>query len=212
VKQGSISQKIIDVWIQNRRNKVKPWTGPPPSLRRSPLRTLDDVVANSKYVDRSFELNQRSGTRCRQMHGSPSKSSARPRQMSMPVVTKVITELSFDWVTIQDQVVIKGDSNSLDVQMVIGHHDSIMGHISKSGRQNFCYRPTPRLIALFGKTGVRCRNHNIAQQSPQENRYYVDTTTNWHSSHVDPSNCSNRPKFSWPVATVTMRHSSDRWH
>jgi hypothetical protein len=100
--------------------------------------------------------------------------SARPRQMSTPVVTKAITGLQSDQTTIQYQEVIKGDSNSPYVQMVIGHRDSIMGHSSKSGRQNLCYRPTPALIALFGKTRVRCRNPNLAKQLPRGNRSYAD--------------------------------------
>jgi hypothetical protein len=51
---ASISKKIVEVWVQNQKNKVKPWVGPLPSPRRSLLRTLGDVLANAKYVDRSF--------------------------------------------------------------------------------------------------------------------------------------------------------------
>jgi hypothetical protein len=48
LKQGSISKKIVDVWIMNCKGKVYPWTGPLPFPRRSPLRTLGDIFAKAK--------------------------------------------------------------------------------------------------------------------------------------------------------------------
>jgi hypothetical protein len=31
LRQGSISKQIVDVWIMNRKGKVKPWSSPLPS-------------------------------------------------------------------------------------------------------------------------------------------------------------------------------------
>jgi hypothetical protein len=48
LSECSISKKIVDAWINNRRNIGKPWCGPLPPPRESPLRTLGDALANAK--------------------------------------------------------------------------------------------------------------------------------------------------------------------
>jgi hypothetical protein len=50
----------------------------------------------------------------------------------MPVATKVVIAKQSDQVNFQDQATIKGASNSNDEQMVLGHHDNVMGQNSKS--------------------------------------------------------------------------------
>jgi hypothetical protein len=122
------------------------------------------------------------------LYGSPSMSSARPRQLSTSAVSKMFTEVRTDRAIFQDQAVIKGVSNSPDVQMVLGHHDSFMSHISKSGHHNLCFRPTPRLITLFGKIGVRCHNPNLAKQLPRDNRSYADVVRSGMDQSGVPAN------------------------
>jgi hypothetical protein len=48
LKEGSLVKKVIDVWMHNRWNMGRPWSGPLPPPRQSPLRTLGDALANSK--------------------------------------------------------------------------------------------------------------------------------------------------------------------
>jgi hypothetical protein len=83
LKQGAISRRIVDIWIENRKGKVKPWAGPLPSPRQSPLRTFGDILAKAKVVERSTEFKRGSGMGGRQMRGSPVQSSVRPRQRSI---------------------------------------------------------------------------------------------------------------------------------
>jgi hypothetical protein len=52
LKEGSISKQIVDTWITNRRKNGKPWTGPLPPPRNSPLRTLGDAMAKARVVKR----------------------------------------------------------------------------------------------------------------------------------------------------------------
>jgi hypothetical protein len=49
LKEGSISKKVVELWISNRQNKAEPWTGPLPTPRKSPPRTLGDALANPKF-------------------------------------------------------------------------------------------------------------------------------------------------------------------
>jgi hypothetical protein len=48
MKEGSITGKIVETWVTNRRSKMKPWSGPLPPPRHSPLQTLGDAMANAK--------------------------------------------------------------------------------------------------------------------------------------------------------------------
>jgi hypothetical protein len=64
------------------------------------------------------------------VHGSPSMSSARPRHLLTPAVTKVLTGERLGRATFQDQAAIKGFSNWSDTLMELGRHDSIMGTIA----------------------------------------------------------------------------------
>jgi hypothetical protein len=48
LKEGSISKKLVDLWISNHRSKVRPWKGPLPPPRQSPMRTLGDAITNAK--------------------------------------------------------------------------------------------------------------------------------------------------------------------
>jgi hypothetical protein len=59
LKDGSISKQIVEVWINNRRNQGKPWTGPLPPPQKSPLRTLGDALANAKVENRRKVANTR---------------------------------------------------------------------------------------------------------------------------------------------------------
>jgi hypothetical protein len=52
LKEGSMAKKVIDVWVNNQRNKGRPWCGPLPPPRQSPLRTLGDALANAKIEKR----------------------------------------------------------------------------------------------------------------------------------------------------------------
>jgi hypothetical protein len=52
LKEGSIPKKIIDVWVGNRWNVDRPWSGPLPLPRQSPMRTLGDALAKSKVKRR----------------------------------------------------------------------------------------------------------------------------------------------------------------
>jgi hypothetical protein len=49
-KEGSLSTKIVQLWTANRKSKVKPWCGPLPSPRQSPLRTFGDAMAKAKIT------------------------------------------------------------------------------------------------------------------------------------------------------------------
>jgi hypothetical protein len=185
LKIGSTSKQIVDIWIQNQKNKIKPWSGPLLSPRRSPLRTLSDAVANARYIDHSYGSSRKRGTRPRQSHGSPTLSSTRPRQPSTPAVTKVVTTKRSDRSNFQDQAAIKGVpiSNSNDGQMVLGRHDNVMGQNRKSSHPNLLYRPTPGFIVLFGKTGGRRHNPNPATLSHRDNHSYTDVVR----SGMDPN-------------------------
>jgi hypothetical protein len=50
LKEGSISQQIVDTWISNRRKNGKSWSGPLPPPCNSPLRTLGDAMAKAKVI------------------------------------------------------------------------------------------------------------------------------------------------------------------
>jgi hypothetical protein len=52
LKERSMAKKVIDVWVNNQRNKCRPWCGPLPPPRQSPLRTLGDALANAKIEKR----------------------------------------------------------------------------------------------------------------------------------------------------------------
>jgi hypothetical protein len=64
LKQGSISKGIVDVWIENHKGKVKPWEGPLPSPRQSPLCTFGDVLARAKIVEHPNEDKWVNSLRC----------------------------------------------------------------------------------------------------------------------------------------------------
>jgi hypothetical protein len=49
-KEGSLSSKIVQMWIANRQIKIKPWSGPLPPLRQMPLQTLGDAMAKAKVT------------------------------------------------------------------------------------------------------------------------------------------------------------------
>jgi hypothetical protein len=152
LKQGAISRRIVDIWIENHKGKVKPWAGPLPSPRRSPLHTFGDVLAKAKVAERSNEFKRGSGMGGRQMRGSPVQSSVRPRQRPMPAVTMVSTSTRFDRATLHDQALIKGNSKLLNGLTELGCHVINMGHKSESVCQSYGYRPTLGLISLFNKT------------------------------------------------------------
>jgi hypothetical protein len=50
LKEDSMSKKVVDLWVANRRNKAKLWRGPLPPPRQSPLRTLGDAMAKAKIA------------------------------------------------------------------------------------------------------------------------------------------------------------------
>jgi hypothetical protein len=56
LKQGSISRKIVDVWIESHKGKVNPWIGLLPTPHRSPVRTLREFLVKAKVVERPKEL------------------------------------------------------------------------------------------------------------------------------------------------------------
>jgi hypothetical protein len=49
MKEASLTKKVIDDWIHNRRNRGQSWSSLLPSPRQSPLRTLGDALANAKF-------------------------------------------------------------------------------------------------------------------------------------------------------------------
>jgi hypothetical protein len=123
------------------------------------------MFAKAKYVQRSPEANHGCIMGRRQVQGSPEQSSVWSRYESTPAV------LRSDRASFQDLAPIKGNSKpSVDVLTEPGRHELIMGHEGESGRQTLGYRPTPGLISLFTKTGVRRPNPKCPNFSPQCNR------------------------------------------
>jgi hypothetical protein len=110
----------------------------------------------------------------RQVQGSPEQSSVWSRYESTPAVS--MATLRSDRASFQDLAPIKGNSKpSVDVLTEPGRHELIMGHEGESGRQTLGYRPTPGLISLFTKTGVRRPNPKCPNFSPQcSRRSYAD--------------------------------------
>jgi hypothetical protein len=119
LKQGSISKQIVDVWMANHKGKAEPWSGPLPPPRMSSLRTLGDMFAKAKHVQRSPETSRECLWGHRQDHRSPefvasvmSKMKTRSVQVSFP-----------------DQAPISANSKPwLDDLTEPGRHDVFMGH------------------------------------------------------------------------------------
>jgi hypothetical protein len=82
----------------------------------------------------------------------------------------VSTSTRSDRVTLQDQVLIKGNSKPLNGLTELGCHVINMGHKSESVRQSYGYRPTPGLISQFNKTGGRRLNPELPNLSHQRCR------------------------------------------
>jgi hypothetical protein len=71
LKEGSMAKKVIDVWVNNRRNKGHPWCGPLPPLHQSPLRTLGDALVNAKIKERRCSSSSVSdGSSLRPLHAT----------------------------------------------------------------------------------------------------------------------------------------------
>jgi hypothetical protein len=50
-REDSLSSKIVRLlWVANHQKKIKPWSGPLPPSRQSPLRTLGDAMAKAKVT------------------------------------------------------------------------------------------------------------------------------------------------------------------
>jgi hypothetical protein len=115
------------------------------------------MFAKAKYVQCSLEANRGCIMGCRQDQSSLELSYIWPRHESTLTVTMVL--LRSDRENFYDLEPIKGNSKpSVDVATELGHHELIMGHKVESHRQTLGYMPTPGLISLFTKTGVRCPN------------------------------------------------------
>jgi hypothetical protein len=168
LEQGSVVKRIVDVWVDSRKGKVKPWKCPLPLPRRSPVRTFGDVLAKAK-------VEERHSLRSWQTRRLPTMSSAGPRQMSMPAVTMAHTSPRSEQAIFRDYETSSTEiSNTLDGLMELGCHVSHMGHKSQSGSPSVGYRPTPGLITLFSKTGGRRRNPNPALPHQRSRRSHAD--------------------------------------
>jgi hypothetical protein len=77
LKEGSIAKKVIDMWVNNRRSKGQPWSGPLPPPRQSPLRALGDALANAK-IEKKVRINSPHASRDRRP-ACPQSSSVGPR-------------------------------------------------------------------------------------------------------------------------------------
>jgi hypothetical protein len=56
MKEDSISRKIVEMWVTNHRSKMKPWSGPLPPPRHSPLPMLGDAMTNTNIESKKKSL------------------------------------------------------------------------------------------------------------------------------------------------------------
>jgi hypothetical protein len=96
LKEDSMAKQIVGTWITNRRKNGKPWTGPLPPPRKSPLRTLGDALAKARVVKRRSSDNMKAIQDRR--HGSvlPECSSVRTRYMPSPTEASAKTSPRLD--------------------------------------------------------------------------------------------------------------------
>jgi hypothetical protein len=72
--------KHIHVWVGNRQNVGRPWSGPLPPPRQSLMHTLSDALANAKVERRKARaISSHVSSECRHSSSSPQSSSAGPR-------------------------------------------------------------------------------------------------------------------------------------
>jgi hypothetical protein len=188
LKQGSISKRIVDVWVDNRKGKIKPWVGPLPPPRQSPMRPFRDVFAKALIVEKSKP-------RCWQTRRSPIMSSVGLRRKSTPAVTMANTSLCSRRATNQDrEAPFKGNSKSPGRPTELGCHVLHMGHKSESDHHRFGYRPTPGLMSLFSKTGVCRLNPKPLVSHTSCHRSYADVVHDSIEQGGASSN-SNRPRY-----------------
>jgi hypothetical protein len=85
LKEGSISKKIIEFWVTNRQNRVKPCSGPLPPPRQSPIRTFGDAIKNAKIESKRKSPHLYASKD--HHHGSNLSQSPPDRSRSSPMVT-----------------------------------------------------------------------------------------------------------------------------
>jgi hypothetical protein len=91
LKEGSFSKQIIDAWVRNRWNDGKPWIGPVPPPRKSPLRTLGDAIATTKVENHQKLLSLNAMKDHHRGSHLPESSSAQKWHMPSPIVTSART-------------------------------------------------------------------------------------------------------------------------
>jgi hypothetical protein len=82
LKEGSSSKEKQDSKGASCRNKVKPWNGPLPPPRQSPLRTIGDAIANVRVETRK-KSSPLYATRDHHQGFFPSQSSPTRRAPSL---------------------------------------------------------------------------------------------------------------------------------
>jgi hypothetical protein len=80
LKEGSTAKKVLGVWVDNRRSKGRPWYGPLPAPRQSPLQTLGDAIADAKVERKSKSGNPQALTDRHRGFPLPQSSSAHLRR------------------------------------------------------------------------------------------------------------------------------------
>jgi hypothetical protein len=148
---------LDDERFENRKGKIKLWSGPLPPPRRSLLHTLTDCIAKEKFVHRPPVGNRGNIGDHMQVHCSLKLSSTWQRRLSTRGGDHGDEPIQLGEVSRSVPITANSKPN-VGVLMEPGRHELIMGHEGESIRSTLGYMPTPGLISLFARIGIRHSN------------------------------------------------------
>jgi hypothetical protein len=162
----SLSNKIVEVWVENRRKKGAPWKGPLPEPRISPSRTLGDVLTvamqNRSHTGKITTLT---------FHGSNQEQSSESsdRSWRKPSLTgnKGRLKLRCDLASITDFPIL----NSISKPSPESHRASSTGRDRHEKQPNMRFNPAKGLVKLFSRMGRRHKNPSAANTKPPKLLY-----------------------------------------
>jgi hypothetical protein len=144
----SLSNQIVEVWMENRRKRVDPWKGPLPKPCKLPLWTFEDVLALAMRDCSKPGIKSKPIVHNRdQSSVSHDRSWREPSPLGKKTIHKFCSDLT--------SLVEYPKLNSNLEKSPQSRRGLNTGWTRPKKQPNTRYTPTTGLVKLFGRTGVR---------------------------------------------------------